>query len=363
MSLPLPRRSPFTLSSLVALCVASTPFAVVTTGFAADATWGIVPPFSRAGGLSGAGVYDPDHDRIVVFGGTDFSTYTRRLDQLTLSAAPTWLPLTASGEAPPWGTGVAVYDPSGMQMLVVAPNAPATELGVWSLTLAGTPAWQRLGAAGVAPTAREDFTAVFDAPRGRIIVFGGAVRSQQVNELWAFDLASLAWHEIDAAGQVPAPRQEHVAVFDAASERMVIFGGLSETWALSLRGIPTWQFLATTGPRPDPTATATGVYDATAQRMVVCGARATSGQSIWSLSLGDSPEWTELSTSGPDPSIVGQGILDPVRQRIIVTRSPNSLSALSLSTLEWADLDAANEVPYVFYPIIGYDAIRHQCVV
>ena len=81
----------------------------------------------------------------------------------------------------------------------------------------------------------------------------------------------------------PPKRDGHVAVYDAANNRMIIFGGESNTpsgfpdrndvWILAnangLSGISTWSTLTPSGTPPDRRAYALGAYDSTNNRLIV----------------------------------------------------------------------------------------------
>jgi hypothetical protein len=70
-------------------------------------------------------------------------------------------------------------------------------------------------------------TAIYDAANERMIVFGGYDGHDYLNDVWALDSTAGGeeWHRIFPSGISPAKRANHSAIYDAANERMVIFGG------------------------------------------------------------------------------------------------------------------------------------------
>ncbi len=91
------------------------------------------------------------------------------------------------------------------------------------------------------PPARTQHALAFDAARGKTVVFGGVDTSSTVlGDLWEWD--GVAWTQrcTDATCQaaMPAARSGHAMAYDAARQRVVVFGGVSvgtaavsgETW-------------------------------------------------------------------------------------------------------------------------------------
>jgi hypothetical protein len=109
---------------------------------------------------------------------------------------------------------------------------------VWVLSLAdgsdGTPVWTKLSPSGAAPVPRSDHTAVYDAPRNRMIVFGGwsysGATQTYYNDVWVLLRANgvdgvPAWNLLAPNGPLPEKRELHSAVYNQTSGRMIVFGG------------------------------------------------------------------------------------------------------------------------------------------
>ena len=148
----------------------------------------------------------------------------------------------------------------------------------------GTPAWTQLAPSGTAPSAREGLTAVYAAASNRMIVFGG-YNGSGVNDTWVLSNANgsggtPAWTQLAPSGTAPPARYFHTAVYAAAGNRMIVFGGrnvvrLNDTWVLSNAngsgGTPAWTQLAPSGIVPSAHSYPTAVYDAASGRMVEIG--------------------------------------------------------------------------------------------
>ncbi len=146
-------------------------------------------------------VYDADHNRMTIFGGWNGSSYLNDV----------WVLSNANG-------------------------------------LGGTPAWTKLSPTGTGrlPSGRQLPTAVYDATNNRMIVFGGD-NGSFLNDVWVLSHANglgktFAWTQIFPGGKPPAGRSVHTAVYDATKNRMTIFGGvtasdhsLNDVWVLDLK--------------------------------------------------------------------------------------------------------------------------------
>jgi len=285
-----------------------------------------VAPAARA---THTAIYDPVSDRMLVFGGSGFVLFND-VWALSLAGTPAWSPLTPTGTPPPALYGqTAVFDPVRGRVLMFGGDSN----GVWALSLRGSLAWTELTPTGVKPSARFGLTALYDSVRDRMLVFGGR-DTAYLNDSWALSLAGTpAWSELTPAGTPPAPRAFHTAIYDAARDRMLVFGGLdfqvglfNDLWALSLEGTPAWSPVTPVEAAPAARAGHTAIYDPLRDAMLVFGGLEIVDQTFfvasdaWSLSLGDTPAWSELTPSGSLPSgrYSHTAVRDPVRDRMLV---------------------------------------------
>ena len=85
------------------------------------------------------------------------------------------------------------------------------------------------------------------------------------------------WSLLEVEGAGPSPREEQAAVYDSLGDRLVISWGydtnsLGDTWALSLDGDPAWAELPAPGaPQPFGSWGHGAVYDAAGDRAVAYG--------------------------------------------------------------------------------------------
>ena len=134
-----------------------------------------------------------------------------------------WAHLELEGSPPGRQGHSAVVDQEKGSMIVFgglgSGSGPGLEYfnDVWALDLK-TMTWAQLETEGP-PSAREGHSAVVDQQKGSMILFGGAQggRAGHANDLWALDLKSLMWAQLEPEGPPPA-RNNHAAVIDPEPE-------------------------------------------------------------------------------------------------------------------------------------------------
>ena len=276
--------------------------------------------------------HDANRDRMVVLTGDV------RLWELALEGR-IWKQLATAGSGPPNAYEV-VHDPMRDRLIVLGENGASY---IRTLSLAGTPTWSTVPTAGGPPTATSARSAIYDPARDRIVVFGGLGPLGYNNEVWALTLADPVpiWSPIPVIGPAPRSRGGARLIYDPLRDRIVIYSGnyestrfdpgvLGDTWALNLSGVPAWTQLPN---GPVPRSGASAIYDAARDRMVIFGGNhATCSPScppsypmalddIWALYLDGSNGWLELGPPGPKPSkrYSHAAIYDPSRDAMILT--------------------------------------------
>lgn len=111
------------------------------------------------------------------------------------------------------------------------------------------------------PAPRFAHSMVYDAESDRIIMFGGLVEPAPTwsDETWTYDFNTNTWTNMKPAVR-PSPRHGPGMAYDSESDRMILFGGtmrgelFGDTWAYDLN-TNTWANL--TPPTTTTTTTAT----------------------------------------------------------------------------------------------------------
>jgi uncharacterized repeat protein (TIGR02543 family) len=269
-----------------------------TENLAGTPSWSmvIVPDDIPLGRYGAAGIYDLPRNRLLVYGGQK-TPYGRGDDLWAFSlAGGTWSRLATTGTRPPhraWAT--AIYDATGNRMILFGGDGIVSPLNdTWQLSLTSD-TWSPMSPTGTPPSVRYAHTAILDAPRNRMIVYGGGDNSTTLGDVWSLSLAGGgSWTQLGPSGG-PAPAREfHTSIFDAPRNRMLTFGWDSNVvWSLSLAGSPAWSTVTTSG-TPPPTMAAPGAaYDPTRDRMLV------SNGPTYALTLSGTPTWSQFPDLWP----------------------------------------------------------------
>ena len=218
--------------------------------------------------------------------------------------------------------------------------------------LAQSAAWMSLSTTG-GPTYGSP-SVVYSAASNRAILFGGVTGAASCcpsfNDVWVLTNAnglgqSPVWIQLspETPNGVPSPRSFHSAVYDAANNRMIIFGGgqftgglfnpmFNDVWVLTnadgLGGTPAWSPLSPSGNSPAPRTGHGAAYDAVNNRMIVFGG-ANNGimsvpNDVWVLTnangIGGASTWIQLIQGGNCPPPLEKFALwyDPASNRITI---------------------------------------------
>jgi hypothetical protein len=317
---------------------------------AASSTWiqqspRNTPPSAR---YASSNAYDAVNDRLVLFSGVTSGGLPYPTDVWVLANASGiggtsgWMQLSPAGGPPPSRQGgTAVYDSVTNRFILHGGCGGACSpvlADTWVLSnangLGGTPGWTQLPSA---PVARANHTAVYDSGSNRMIVFGGiqAFAGTDRNDVWvlidANGIGSPTWVQLSPTGTPPDPRSSSSAIYDPATNRMIIFGGAqfvspspytfiyyNDVWALTnangLGGTPQWIQLNPTGTLPAARSGSSLTYDPITNRMTLVGGQfqtngvspvATFYSDVWVLTgangVGGSLEWIQLTPNGGSP--------------------------------------------------------------
>lgn len=170
-------------------------------------------------------IYDPVRHAMVVFGGVAAGHYVATLFSYDIDAA-LWETLTPAG-GPPSARAYhsAVYDPVRHCMWVFGGYNGSDELDdLWKYDLAAN-TWQQASPAGNIASARQQHTAVFDPVSRCMYVFGGKSGDTAYNDLWKYDVEANQGIMASPSGDLPAERYAHTAVYEPDLGTMLVFGG------------------------------------------------------------------------------------------------------------------------------------------
>jgi len=224
---------------------------------------------------------------------------------LDLAAQSAWaqLPIPTHSST---GYERALYDPVGDRMVMIGSN-----MQVYTLSLAAPVSWQFLATQGAAPPSRTFFAVVHDAARNRLILYGGGPYTGFFNDLWALTLDGVpTWTRIEPTGPAPLPTWGPLAVYDSARDRVIVGMGASDLnyavnsnlYAVNLAGPPAWTAITPLGASPTARMLPSVAYDPTLDRVVLFSGYPVAAGDTWSLELGGTPTWVQLTPTGNLPS-------------------------------------------------------------
>lgn len=296
----------------------------------------------------------------------------RRLASAAKVTASRWQTLESDGPTPfPRWHPVVVLDSTARNVLLFGGREWATNLSdLWRGSLDSSAVrWMRIPTndAGAGPGGRWLAAAAYNARTDRMILFGGATgyTSPCTDELWILSHVSgreapPSWTKIPRSDPWPAARADHRVVYDAASNRLMLFGGhdcvapvYGDYWILKhadgTTGMPSWELV-----RPDtshgaprgPRGFAFGYNPATNRAVVFGGydyATQLFFQDAWVLTnangLGGRPAWQPLKTVGERPPgrINAISGYDAAMNRLVVAMGDSSAAIRDAWVLVGAD--------------------------
>jgi hypothetical protein len=161
---------------------------------------------------------------------------------------------------------------------------------------------------------------------------------------FALNAAAQSWNS-----NGPVPRALSSMVYDAASHRVIMFGGgssdltasfpaLNDVWRLYGSATPlggsglNWNLVRPAGTPPAPRSGAPSGYDPSSNRMIIFGGvvgPTTCANDLWVLTnangFGGNAGWMQLSTSGgpPAPRWESGGVYDPTSNTLMIFGGDN----------------------------------------
>ena len=348
-----------------------------------DVPWQALSPTTAAPVRAGcSGAYDVSRNRFCVYGGLNSSRgAVSDVYALPLDPPGDWVRLGPSGVGVPGrvDASVGAY-PAGDRLLVWGSNSSSVTVN--QAVISGTGVSWSNWYIPTEPSERWGATAVVDAKRNRMLLYGGR-GAATLSSTWILELTGAPQWVLPTLTNPPG-RYEHTAILDPIRNRMLMFGGFTgslgsernDLWALSLGDIPNWTQLTPDAPAglPPPRRGHTAIYDPIRDRMIVCGGNAqnVAKSDVWALSLARNGTWQPLSPTGAFAARNSHSaIYDPVADRMIVFGGRNGntffadVRALSLgASSAWSDLAPTGSPPTARYAHAAiYDPLRGRMVV
>lgn len=222
----------------------------------------------------------------------------------------------------------AVWDPDRAQMLVFGGRGGGVLGDLWSYR-PSVDTWTPVSAGEASPKAPFAHSAVWDSSNSTMVVYGGFGGETRRDSVWTYAPATGTWVEMPAEGLAPANRGYHTAVWDAAGEQMLVYGGLAgsfefrgDLWSFQPK-TGEWARLGLFGPNPEPRFFHTAAWDPNGRQMLVFGGSANVEgwflNDLWTYQA-DLDRWAPVRPTGPIPParLAHSAVWDPVGAQMLV---------------------------------------------
>ena len=195
-------------------------------------------------------VYDAESDRIVLFAGGDMGVDNAFNDTWAYDYnTDTWTEMGPKVSPPDRASHGMVYDPENDRVLLWGGTTEAgvEDLRVWAYDY-NTNTWTAQEAPADAPEQRAGFGLFYHPPSDRLIVFGGLSErnGQLVPEItWAYDYDANAWEAL-ASSKDPGKHAYFPMAYAPAADKFIMFGGELDSKRGDKVSDETWAFDPTT---------------------------------------------------------------------------------------------------------------------
>jgi len=184
-------------------------------------------------------VYDDLEQKTILFGGWSEATSAHLNDVWVYDyLANTWTSVTSTGAAPPARGGHAMaYDPVQDKIVLFGGTDSSTYFNdTWVFDFT-TSTWTQVTPMGDMPSPRSGHRMAYDPTTATVVLFGGWDGTAYFNDTWTFDVATSTWTVVDLMS-APAARDSHSLVCSLATNELILFGGFvggtdaaQDTWA------------------------------------------------------------------------------------------------------------------------------------
>ena len=176
------------------------------------------------------------------------------------------------------------------------------------------------------PAPRAGHAMVYDAARQKMFLFGGwqPATGLFTPDQWEWDTGTKRWEARPVSGMQPSPRYGHAMVYDSDRHRVVLFGGFGGPGTAKSRLADLWEWDGATwvdkpppGTRPSARWNALMVYDASRQTIVLHGGNTGTGTPPAGTYVDETWEWNGAAWSPRTPVVPTVTSVNTGYQRLI----------------------------------------------
>jgi len=179
-----------------------------------------------------------------------------------------------------------------------------------------------------APEPRALHGFVYDAARGRYLMFGGVSQRAMYDDVWSMRLEDgvAVWERLEVE-RGPGERYGFACAMDGAGDRMIVYSGAvpgqglvcaQDAWALDFsKETPAWERLTGEDATPTGRRNPLWAFDAGSRRLIVTGGtadgRSAEGDLVALDLSGESARWVGLDAGDVEIRASGMGFFDAAR--------------------------------------------------
>ena len=202
---------------------------------AGQAVWSLIATTGEVAARRACGAMMVTSQRALLYGGLDgrgaygdlWDFNLTNLVGLGTVASTALSPVGFAPQGRRWAAGVWVSSTNeGYFYGGLTAHGESNEMWVLTYDAAlATTSWLRVPPAGVQPPALAGASLVLDAPRNRLVLFGGFNVTAVSSATYAFDLNTRQWSLLTPTGVVPSARWFTAAIANPAQNRIIYYGG------------------------------------------------------------------------------------------------------------------------------------------
>lgn len=201
-------------------------------------TWTQMKGQGPAKHLGTAMAYDAESDRVILFGGFDFDSYQNFQDTWVYDYnTDTWTQMKPDNSPPGQNAHAMTYDPDSDRIILWGgytktpdpSNVVSLDSSVWAYDY-NTNTWEQKVSSS-APGPRLDHALVYDANAGMVLMYGGSDRpswtGQMTNfrDLLTYNVKSNTWESIPEPNPFPGTLSRFAMVYIPDTDQFIVFGG------------------------------------------------------------------------------------------------------------------------------------------
>ncbi len=285
--------------------------------------WSDLEPVGAYPGVSGFAAYDSAGARVFLLGGSPLELWVESLGEPAV-----WQRPVAATPMPTTTSMPVVFDAANGRLLAFDCTRDSA-VKVWEMLADPRPRWNRISTSGFAPIGKKGTSFVYDPPRRRVLLYGGAARYTDFPDLQELRLDPVpTWRLITTAG--PVARHGAYLGRDAVHDRLALFGGaryiddvgderwLTDVWTWDLATDAGWKPITIPGTGlPWPGSGGALVHDAARGRFVFAAGYHPRTRA-WASTFDSASTWTELQASVLTSAVPAEpGFYDGSRDRLL----------------------------------------------